>query len=91
MASELPVIITDFGDNRRWVKDGINGFIIPLRNPQALATKIIYLLQNEEERKKFGKINRQIIEEKNNWEKEMGKMEKLYQEVIKKYKNRNTE
>ena len=90
MASELPVIITDFGDNRKWVKDGINGFIIPLRDPEVLAQKIIYLLQNESERKKLGKANRQIIEEKNNWEKEMGKMEKLYQELIKKHKSGNT-
>ena len=82
MASELPVIITDFGDNRRWVKDGINGFIIPLKDPEALAAKIIYLLQSESERKKLGKANRQIIEEKNNWGKEMGKMGKLYQELI---------
>ena len=86
MASELPVIITDFGDNRRWVKDGVNGFIIPLRDPEALAAKIIYLLQNEAVRRKFGQINREIIEERYNWKKEMGKMEKLYREVINRYK-----
>jgi len=82
MASELPVIITDFGDNRKWVKDGINGFIIPLRDPEVLAQKIIYLLQNESERKKLGKANRQIIEEKNNWEKEMSKMKNIYKRLI---------
>lgn len=86
MACGLPVIITDFGDNRKWVKDRVNGFIIPLRAPEALASKIIHLLQNKDERKNFGKVNRQIIEEKNNWEKEMGKMGKLYEELIEKCK-----
>ena len=86
MASGVPVIVTDFGDNRKWVKDGINGFIIPSRNPEALASRIVYLLQNESERKQFGQRNRQIIEEKNNWEKEMGKMENCYKELIEKYR-----
>lgn len=82
MACGLPVIITDFGDNRSWVEDGVNGFLIPLKDPQALASKIIHLLQNGELRKQFGRANRQIIEERNNWEKEMGKMGKLYEELV---------
>ncbi len=86
MACGLPVIITDFGDNRKWVQDGINGFIIPVRAPEVLASKIIYLLQNEGNRKKFGQANRRIIEEKNNWEREMGKMYRLYKALVRKYK-----
>lgn len=86
MACGLPVIITDFGDNRTWVKDGVNGFLVPLRDDEALALKIIYLLQKEDLRKKFGQANRQIIEERNNWRKEMAKMGKLYQELIEKCK-----
>ncbi len=81
MACGLPVIITDFGDNREWVEDGVNGFIIPLRSPQVLASRIVYLIRNKDIRQKFGQINRQIIVERNNWEKEMGKMEKFYEEL----------
>jgi len=86
MACGLPVIITDFGDNRTWVEDGVNGFLVPLKDPKTLALKIIHLLQNRELRKQFGQTNRQIIEERNNWEKEMGKMGKLYGELIEKYR-----
>ncbi len=71
MACGLPVIITDFGDNRKWVEDGVNGFLIPLRAPEVLAARIIHLLKHEDDRKKFGQANRQVIEERNNWEKEM--------------------
>jgi len=85
MACGLPVIITDFGDNRKWVKNGINGFIIPLKSPDILAEKIIYLMKNKNDREKFGKANRKVIEERNNWEKEMGKMDKLYKKLVKKY------
>jgi L-malate glycosyltransferase len=82
MACGLPVIITDFGDNKKWVEDGTNGFLVPLRNPQALATKIIYLMRNKEVRDKFGQINRQIIVERNDWETEMKKVEKLYETSV---------
>jgi glycosyltransferase involved in cell wall biosynthesis len=82
MACGLPVIITDFGDNKKWVEDGTNGFLIPLSNPQALASKIVYLIRNKEIRNRFGHINRQIIEERNDWEREMGKVEKLYQDLF---------
>jgi len=82
MACELPVITTDFGDNRRWVEDGMNGYIIPLRSPRGLASRIVQLIRNPDVRQKFGRINRQIIAERNNWEIEMGKMEKLYEKLI---------
>ncbi len=81
MACELPVIITDFGDNRRWVNDGVNGFIIPMRAPEILASKLIHLLKDDNIRKTFGKRNRNIIVQQNNWAKEMGKMGKLYEQL----------
>ena len=86
MACGLPVIITDFGDNKKWVEDGINGFIIPLKDPKSLAEKIIYLLKNEDVRKEFGKRNRKIIEERNNYYKEMKKMENIYEQLIREHK-----
>ena len=85
MACGLPVIITDFGDNGKWVEDGVNGFVVPLRNPEVLATRIIDLLQNEDKRRQFGKAGRQVIEERNNREREMDKMEQLYSTLIEKY------
>jgi len=84
MASGLPVIVSDSGDNRQWVDDNKGGFVIPLKSPEILAEKIIYLLKNKTLLKSFGEYNRKIIEERNNYHKEMGKMEKLYEEITKK-------
>ncbi len=86
MACGLPVVITDFGDNRKWVEDGVNGFIVPLRDPETLASQIIYLLRNKDDRIKFGQSNRQIIEERNNYEKEMKKVAELYETLIERHK-----
>jgi glycosyltransferase involved in cell wall biosynthesis len=78
MASGLPVIITDVGNNRQWVKDGEQGFIIPVSDSQLLGNKIVELLKNPHLRKRFGEINREIIVKKNNYYVEMGKMEDIY-------------
>jgi glycosyltransferase involved in cell wall biosynthesis len=82
MACEIPVVITDVADNKKWVEDGVNGFLVPIKDPKSLAEKIIYLLRNEDVRKRFGKINRQIIEERNNYHGEMKKMEDIYKGLI---------
>jgi glycosyltransferase involved in cell wall biosynthesis len=85
MACELPVIVTDVADNKKWVEEGVSGFVVPVGDPKSLAEKIIYLLRNEDVRKKFGKINRRIIEEKNDYYTEMEKMEEIYKEVIRRH------
>jgi glycosyltransferase involved in cell wall biosynthesis len=87
MACGLPVVITDFGDNSKWVEDGVNGFIVPLKAPKALAEKIIYLLENEDIRREFGMRNKKIIEERNNYYKVMEKMENIYIVLIERYKS----
>lgn len=82
MVCGLPVIVTDAADNKKWIDNGVNGFVVPVKDPKSLAEKIIYLLQNEDIRKQFGKINTKIIEERNNYYKEMEKMEDIYKEFV---------
>jgi len=79
MASGLPVVISDFGDNKKWVKDNENGFVVSVKNPKALAEKIVHLLGNSNLARQMGGNNQKLIEEKNNYYKEMEKMEKLYE------------
>jgi glycosyltransferase involved in cell wall biosynthesis len=82
MACELALVATDLPANREWVKDGENGFIVPQDDHRALAEKIVFLLKNSETRAKFGKINRKLIEDNAEYEKEMGKVEKLYEGLV---------
>jgi len=86
MACELPAIVTDVADNKNWVEDGLNGFVVPVKDPKSLAEKIIYLLQNEDIRKKFGNLNTKIIEKRNNYYREMQKMEGIYKNLIRRHK-----
>lgn len=82
MACELPPVVTDLPANREWLTDGENGFIVPVNDVTALAERIVYLIRNKEVRAKFGKAGREIIKQKAEYEKEMSKMETIYQEQI---------
>ncbi len=79
MACGLAVVTTDVGDVRSWIKDGENGFVVPTRSPERLAEKIIYLLENTDDLKRFGATNRSIVEERADYRTEMEKMERIYE------------
>ena len=59
MAAGLPIITTDQGAIRETVIDGVNGFIVPEGNPEAIAEKIVLLLKDEDLRKRMGQASRE--------------------------------
>lgn len=91
MACELPPVVTDLLANREWVKDGENGFIVPQNDPQALAEKVNYLIENREVGERFGKEGRKIVKERAEYEKEMEKVEKLYEGMVRTRKSSRKE
>lgn len=78
MSCSLPVVVTDSGDNNKWVKCGKNGFVVAKGDSEALADKIIYLLKNDEMSRLCGQTNRNVIIQKNNYYGEMKRMEEIY-------------
>lgn len=53
-AMEKPVVATDIRGCRESVSNGKTGILVPARNPVKLMEAIIYLLENPQERIKFG-------------------------------------
>ena len=86
MACELPVIVTDFGDNVKWIENGANGFAIPLKDPKSLAEKIIYLIEHGDVRMKFGELGRKLVKERFEYDKELKKVENIYEQLISEHK-----
>jgi len=82
MACELPVVVTDFGDNNRWINDGVNGYLFPVGDYKILAEKIISLIDNKVMQKKMGEINRKIVEINFNEKIEMKKVIVLYKKLV---------
>ena len=64
MAVGRAVITTDVPGCRETVVDGVNGFIVPKWNPQALAEKMIYFIENPEQIQVMGEQSYKIAQEK---------------------------
>jgi len=62
MATGLPCIVSDVGGNRELVKDGKNGFVVPPRNSEKLASAIQILLDNPELRQQMGKKSIELVQ-----------------------------
>ncbi len=62
MAMGLPVITTDSVGCRDTVEEGINGFVVPVRNPDELAKKMICFIENTDFIETMGHEGRRIAE-----------------------------
>jgi len=88
MACELAPVVTAIPANQPWIKDGENGFLIPVRDHKILATRITFLIKNVGMRREFGKIGRQIVQKNAEYETEMAKLERIYQGLVEKVDTR---
>ena len=82
MACGVPVIVTDTGENREWIKNGETGYLIPPSDPLKLAQVIQNMILKPKEIKKVGLAGRKIISEHNDYKTEMAKVEKLYKSML---------
>lgn len=83
MAAGLPVISTDQGAICESVLHGKNGFIVEKQQPDAIAEAIILLVNDENLRKRFSSMSRQLYEEKFTEQKIVGQMTDAFNSVIK--------
>lgn len=62
MATAKPMIVTNIGGMPEIIRDGINGFIIPPKGYEELASRVIQLFNDDELRERFGTIGRSMVE-----------------------------
>lgn len=82
-ATELPIVATNVGGNREVVLDGKTGFLVPPKDPEALAQAMLRLMSlSEEERWRMGKLARQHIEAHYSLDRVVNQWEALYRELL---------
>jgi len=81
MVCSVPVVASKIGGVPDVVKDRENGLLIPPKDPDALADAIIYLLENEDVRKKMGKNAREKVKNYS-WERIAEMTEEVYKSLI---------
>lgn len=64
MAMGRPIITTDTQGCRETVLNGTNGFLVPVRNSEAIAEKMVWFINHPEKLSEMGKNSRQYAEEK---------------------------
>lgn len=64
MSSSLPCVVTNIRGNNELINDGVNGFLVEVRNYEMLIEKVRILVENENLRKNMGAEGRRIINQK---------------------------
>ncbi len=77
MAAARPVVATDVGGAREVIDEGVSGYLVPPENDEAMAQRIIQLL-NSEHRERFGLAGRKIVEQKFSLKAQRERTEELY-------------
>lgn len=62
LASGKPMIVTNSGGMPEIIQDGINGYIVPIKDYEALASKAIMLLDNASVMERIGATGRKFAE-----------------------------
>lgn len=83
-----PVVVTNVGAIPEIVDDGKTGFIVPPKNPEALAEAIVKLLKDEDLRKSMGENAYKKLKTDLSWDNIAEKTIDVYEEAINEYKNR---
>lgn len=81
MAMGRPVIASEVGGLAFLIRDGINGYHVPTRDPEALAERIFELLSNAECREEMGLAARQNAE-RFDWSIIAGRIVTVYQQLL---------
>lgn len=79
LALQKPVVATNVGGIPEIIEDGITGYLVPPRNPEALATKIVHLLRHPEVAINMGRVGRLRVDECFSLEKMIEKYQSLYE------------
>jgi len=79
---ELPVVCTDADGLRENVADGTTGFVVPRRDPEALAAKLEVLARDPALRQRMGKAGRKRVLENFQLSDQLDRLEDFYRQVL---------
>lgn len=81
LAMGLPVVSTTVGSIPDVVQDGRTGFVVPPRNADALAERILTLLDDPARRTEMGRRGRALVEQEYSLSRMLDRLEDVYRQV----------
>jgi glycosyltransferase involved in cell wall biosynthesis len=82
MASGVPVIATKVDGAQEAIKNDINGYLLPPKDINGIAEKVIYLIRHPEKASEMGEKGKSLVEEFSIW-KMLEQQEELYASLLK--------
>ena len=82
MACGLPVICTTNTGGEDIIRNGKEGFVVPIRDVEALKEKILYLYNNPEKCKRMGYNAKKMVRENFTWDYYGDRIIKKYKEIL---------
>lgn len=87
-AFKKAIVATKVGNFPEYIDNGKNGLIVPPNNPKALADAIVYLLKNEDIRRKMGREAYNKMKRDFSWRISAEKHIEVYERLLKEKKSR---
>ncbi len=84
MACGLFPIVSDIPANREWIEHAANGFLVPPRDPAALARAIVDAWLNRDLRESARQKNAALIEARADWYRNMSIVDELFRRLARK-------
>ena len=78
MSLSIPCVVTSFGGNPYMVEDGVNGYLVPIKDSHAMAEAIVRIMEDPALAKELGRGARRMFEERFTAEAMTRKLEKIY-------------
>ena len=82
MACGKPVIGSRVGGICDVINDGVNGYLVKPKDVHAIADKILYLYEHQEEAREMGRMGRKIVEERFDINRKIDRILSLYEELL---------
>jgi glycosyltransferase involved in cell wall biosynthesis len=81
MAAGLPVVATDVGGNRELVRQGLNGYVTPVDEPEAMMTSLRHLVGDKALRLRMGEAGRRIVRDEYAMDAMVAQYNTVYEQV----------
>jgi glycosyltransferase involved in cell wall biosynthesis len=82
LASGLPCLVSDIPANCEWVSEGVNGWLFPDGDADALAGKILQAVVQRERLPVIRRAARAVAEERADWKKNADKLFAAYRQAV---------
>jgi L-malate glycosyltransferase len=82
LACGLPCLVSDIPANQEWVQEGVNGWLFPDGDPQALAQKILAVMRRRETLAPIRRAARKTAEQRADWKRNFARLLEAYEQTV---------